>query len=51
MNDNDLYKRYTMQELLDELDVIECYEQPGHRHRISEVTRKQKDLLFLSDYV
>ena len=44
MSDNDLYKRYTMQELLDQLDVIERYEQPGHRHRISEITQKQKDL-------
>ena len=44
MCDNDLYKRYTMQELIDDLDVIECYEQPGHRLRISEVTEKQKDL-------
>lgn len=44
MNDNDLFKRYTIQELLDEFDVIERYEQPGHRYRISEVTKKQKDL-------
>ncbi|MHB1420652.1 MAG: IS1634 family transposase [Bacillota bacterium] len=44
MSDNNLYKRYTMQEFLDELDVIERYEKPGHRHRISEITQKQKDL-------
>jgi transposase len=44
MNDHDLYKRYTIQELVDELDTIERYEQPGHRARMSEITQKQKDL-------
>jgi len=44
MSDHDLYKRYTIQELVDELDVIERYEQPGRRHSISEITQKQKDL-------
>jgi transposase len=44
MSDHDLFKNYTMQELLDELDIIECYEQPGRRRRISEMTKKQIDL-------
>lgn len=44
MSDHDLFKRYTIQELVDELDVIERYEQPGRRHSISEITQKQKDL-------
>lgn len=44
MSEHDLYKRYTMQEMIDSLDVIECYEQPGHRLRVSEITQKQKDL-------
>ena len=44
MSDNNLFKDYTMQELLDDLDVIERFEQPGRRHRIGEMTRKQVDL-------
>lgn len=28
-NDKNLFKVYTMQEVLDELDIIECFEQPG----------------------
>ena len=44
MSDHDLFKNYTMQELLDELDVIERFEQPGKRHHIGEVTRKQMHL-------
>ncbi|MEG0513582.1 MAG: IS1634 family transposase [Clostridia bacterium] len=39
-----LGKSYTMQELLDELDVIECFEQPGVTRRIGEITSKQKML-------
>jgi transposase len=41
MSDNDLFKNYTMQELLDELDIIERFEHPGHRHHIGEITKKQ----------
>ena len=41
MSDNNLFKDYTMQELLDELDVIERFEQPGRKHRIGEITQKQ----------
>mgnify|MGYP000894020438 CR=1 FL=1 len=33
-----------MQELLDELDVIECFEQPGSAPRVGEVTKKQEGL-------
>ncbi|MHB1127088.1 MAG: IS1634 family transposase [Bacillota bacterium] len=44
MNDNQLFKSYTMQELLDELDVIERFEQPSRRHRIGEMTMKQVNL-------
>jgi transposase len=42
MSDNDLFKNYTMQELLDELDIIERFEQPGRRHCIGEITKKQE---------
>jgi hypothetical protein len=41
MQNRDLFKKYTMQELLDELDVIECFEQPGHKLRVGEMTQKQ----------
>lgn len=44
MCENDLFKNYTMQELLDEFDVIERFEQPGRRHRIGEMTKKQLSL-------
>lgn len=41
MREKDLYKDYTLQELLDELDVIERFEQPGKRHHTGEITQKQ----------
>ncbi len=41
MGDQKLYKDYTMHELLDELDVIESFEETGHRYRIGEITKKQ----------
>jgi exonuclease V gamma subunit len=44
MSDNQLFKSYTLQELLDELDVIERFEQPGRKHRIGEMTKKQMSL-------
>lgn len=44
MDDNGLFKNYTMQELLDELDIIEFFQQPGKQHHLSEITEKQKKL-------
>jgi len=44
MADNNLFKNYTTQELLDELDVIEQFEQPGRKRRIGEITTKQLNL-------
>ena len=44
MNSHQLFKNYTMQELLDELDVIERFEQPGRKCRIGEMTKKQMSL-------
>ena len=41
MRDNELYKDYTLQGLLDELDIIERFEQPGKKHHIGEMTKKQ----------
>lgn len=39
-----LFKNYTMQELLDELDIIEQFHQPGKRPHMGEITEKQKKL-------
>ena len=44
MSNKDLFKTYTMQELLDELDIIECFEQPGRKLRLGEMTKKQMNL-------
>ena len=44
MQVNKLYKKYTLQSLLDKLDVIECFEYPGKRLRVGEVLEKQKDI-------
>ena len=44
MRDNNLYQNYTMQSLLDSLDVIERYDFDGQRYHCSEMTKKQQDL-------
>jgi transposase len=44
MRDHDLYRNYTMQSLLDSLDIIERYEYDGQVPYISEVTEKQRKL-------
>lgn len=49
MNDKQLFKKFTLQELLDELDVIECFEQPGRKRRVGEMTKKQIKLYYALD--
>lgn len=44
MQEKNLFQRYTMQGLLDELDVIECYQRPGHDLQFGEITKRQLDL-------
>ena len=44
MQDKGLFKTYTLQGLLDELDVIECFEEPGRSPVIGEVLSKQKQI-------
>ena len=44
MQDKDLFKKYTMQELLDKFDIIESFEQEGRKLRIGEVTKQQIEL-------
>jgi hypothetical protein len=43
MSDGNLFKDY-MQKILDEFDVIECFEQPGHKRRVEEMTKNQLPL-------
>ena len=43
MDEHGLFSTYTIQSLLDELDVIEYYQQPGKAHHLSEITQKQRD--------
>ena len=40
MSDHNLFKAYTLGELLDELDVVKKFEQPGHKPRVGEITQK-----------
>ena len=42
MQEKGLFANYTMRQLLDELDVIECYEAPGSA--LGEVLKKQEQL-------
>ncbi len=44
MQGNNLFKKYTMQEVLDELDVIECFEVPGRQLQVGETTKRQREL-------
>jgi transposase len=44
MRDNNLYQNYTMQTLLDSLDIIERYDYDGQRHHYGEITKKQQGL-------
>ncbi len=44
MQDSGLFKSYTLQGVLDKLDVIECFEAPGQKLRVGEVLGKQNDI-------
>ncbi len=44
MQENDLFKKHTMQEILDEFNIIECFEVPGKQLQVSETTKRQMDL-------
>jgi hypothetical protein len=35
---------YIFRDFRDDLDVIECFEQPGHRPHVGEMTKKQMNL-------
>lgn len=42
MKESGLYSEYTMQALLDKLDVLECFEDEKHSLRIGEMLSRQK---------
>ena len=44
MREKSLYRDYTLQDLLDELDIIECFEHPGKQSHLGEMTKKQLEL-------
>jgi len=44
MQENNLFKNHTMQEILDEFDIIECFEVPGQQLQVGETTKRQMDL-------
>ena len=46
MQEKNLFKTYTMQGLLDKVDVIECFEQPGQKLRVGEILEKQKQIYY-----
>ena len=39
-----LFKNYTLQGVLDKLDIIECFEHPGQKLRCGEILEKQRQL-------
>jgi len=44
MQDSGMFQKYTIQTMLDKLDVIECFENPGYALRVGEVLSKQKQI-------
>jgi transposase len=42
MQEKKMFKNYTITQLLDKLDLIECFEQTGKKLRVGEVLEKQK---------
>ncbi len=44
MQENNLFKKHTMQEVLDEFDIIECFEVPGKQIHVGEITKRQEEL-------
>ena len=46
MQEKGLFKNYTVSGLLDKLDVIECFEQPGKALRVGEILDAQAELYY-----
>jgi transposase len=41
MHAAEMFRKFTMQEMLDQIDLIECYEMKGRAPRYGEITKKQ----------
>ena len=44
MQEAELFRKYSMQEMLDQIDLIECFEQDGKTARYREITKKQDEI-------
>ena len=44
MQKKKLFKNYTLQSVIDKLDIIECFQHPGHSLRVGEILEKQNQL-------
>jgi len=44
MQEQSLYRKYSMEQMFDKLDIIECFEYLGKKMRVGEVLEKQHDL-------
>jgi len=44
MSEKNLFRQYTIQGLLDEVDLIECFTEPGKSLIVGEVLQKQRQL-------
>ena len=44
MKEAKLYQKYSMLQLLDKLDVIECFENENHKLRVGEILKQQEDI-------
>jgi transposase len=44
MTDKNLFKHYTLQGLLDEVDMIECFTEPGKALFVGEILQKQRQI-------
>ena len=44
MQESNMFRKYTLQDILDELDVIECFEIPGEKLQVGEMTKRQAEL-------
>lgn len=44
MSENNLFKQYTIQGLLDKVDLVECYTEPGKSLTVGKVLQKQRQL-------
>ncbi|MCK7508896.1 MAG: hypothetical protein MZV70_35965 [Desulfobacterales bacterium] len=44
MQENKPFKDHILQEVLDDLDMIECFEVPGQKLQVGETTKHQMEL-------